>query len=159
MQDKYGLLAVVCSLAFLGGCAASGTTREQDKVADELVENSLMQVANEIRDAQTVIANLGRAHSAPADSALYPLAELDRTISVVNWHGDIEVILSDIADRVGFRFERLGKKPAVAFIVHANYDRMTVNNALRDLSLQAGNGAQLSVDPSRRAIVLKYLKH
>lgn len=158
MKEAKLVAAALLSSLFIQGCATGGT-KEETAVAEEVIESGLMQVANEIRDAQTVVANLGRAHAPAADARMWDAPDLERTITVVNWHGELEVILSDIADRVGYRFERIGKKPAVAFIVHADYNRKTVNSALRDLALQAGNGAQIDVDGGRRRIILKYLKH
>lgn len=147
------------SLAFLMLTGCSSPEIKNTQVSSSLIESSLLQVADEIRATQYIVANVGRAKIDPPDLGMVDVHELYQPISVIDWHGELEVIVSDIADRVGYKFQMLGKKPAIAYIVHSDYNQMPVNDVLRDLSLQAGTGVQINANPQSRVLTLKYLKH
>lgn len=151
-------VAVSVSAFFFAGCAPQPQLKSTN-VSESIIDNSLMQVANEIRSAQQIVANVGRARIDAPDMGMVDSPDLYQTVTVIDWYGELEVILSDLADRVGYSYSRIGQKPAVAYIVHADYNELPINTVLRDLALQAGTSVQINVDPYKRIITLKYLKH
>lgn len=74
----------------------------------------------------------------------------------VSWTGGLEPLISRLAARAEYGFETLGVAPEAPIIVDVKADARPLIDVLRDLGLQAGNRADVAIDPSRRVIEVRY---
>jgi len=79
-----------------------------------------------------------------------------RRIVSVDWTGPIEPIARTLADRAGYQMQVNGDRPPAPVIVSVVAREKSVVEVLRDIGLQAGQLANVVVDPERRIVELNY---
>ena len=109
--------------------------------------SAALQTLASVEQARNPGANLQMPPSAPV--------ELRRIVSV-DWTGPIEPIVQTLADRAGYQLQVNGGKPPVPVVVSLTAREKSVIEVLRDLGLQAGQRADVVVDPDRRIVELNY---
>ncbi len=95
--------------------------------------------------------NPGEAVQMPPDAPV----ELRRIISI-SWTGPIKPIVQQLADRAGYRLEVNGDRPPAPIVVSVNAREESVIEVLRDVGLQAGQRADIAVDPTHHLVELNY---
>lgn len=119
-----------------------------------------LRLASAVDKASAALATLASVEQArnPAvtiQSVPYAPQELRRTVSV-KWVGAIEPIARQLADRAGYRFQASGDVPPAPLVVSVDAREKSVVEVLRDIGLQAGTRADISVDPDSKLVELNY---
>jgi defect-in-organelle-trafficking protein DotD len=81
--------------------------------------------------------------------------ELRRAITV-DWVGPADHMVQTLANRAGYNFAVVGSAPLTPIIVSLDVQNRPVIEALRDLGLQMGARADVTVDSARRIVELHY---
>jgi defect-in-organelle-trafficking protein DotD len=84
----------------------------------------------------------------PTDALASPLA--------VDWTGPIEPLLKRLAARTAYQYKTQGSPPAAPIDVTVNVADQPIIDTLRDIGLQAGSRANLTVDSNAHVIQLTY---
>ena len=119
-----------------------------------------LRLASAVDRASTALETLAaveqaRNPAASVDTAPNAPKELRRTVSV-NWIGAIEPVTREMADRAGYQFQINGDMPPAPVVVNIQARQKSVVEVLRDIGLQAGQRANIVVDPDRRIVELNY---
>ena len=149
--------------AIAGGLAGSLTGCAQYKVDQQLVAEPdpvalrLSSAVDKASAALQTLASVEQSRNPGANLQMPPSApvELRRTISV-EWTGSIEPITRTRADRAGYQMQVNGNRPPVPVVVSLVAHDKSVVEVLRDVGLQAGQRADVVVDPERRVVELNY---
>lgn len=147
----------------VSGLAGSLAGCTQYKVDQQLVAEPdpvalrLSAAVDKASAALQTLASVEQARNPGASLQMPPNApvELRRTISV-DWTGPIEPITRTLADRAGYQIQINGNRPSVPVVVSLVAHEKSVVEVLRDIGLQAGQRADVVVDPERRLVELNY---
>lgn len=140
-------------------CACAQYKVDQQLVAEpDPVALRLASAVDKASAALQTLASVEQARNPGASIQAPPSAprELRRTVSV-DWVGPIEPIARSLADRAGYQMLVNGDRPSVPVVVSIQAREKSVVEVLRDLGLQAGQRADIVVDPSRRIVELNYV--
>lgn len=138
----------------LGGCAPAPVKPPQDPAVRELAT-----AAQDIRASLTQLADAeqyakkGRLPGAPDPAPALP--GLTATVAMP-WNGPIEPIVTKLASQGGYLAEFSGKKPTLPILVTLGSEPATLSQLLRDVGIQAGDRADVVVDPSRKTVEVIY---
>lgn len=80
---------------------------------------------------------------------------LQRPVTV-DWIGPLEALAETLARHAGYRFVTAGAPPVRPLMVAVSAEQTPVVEVLRDVGMQAGSGATLVVDASRRTVRLDW---
>ena len=150
---------IVCAAGLalvLSGCAA--VKLDEQMVAEpDPVSLRLAAAVDKASAALQTLASVEQARNpgVAIQAAPYAPQELRRNVSV-DWAGPIEPIAQRLADRAGYRLQINGDLPPAPIIVTLHAREKSVVEVLRDVGLQAGRRADISVDPARRLVELNY---
>lgn len=81
--------------------------------------------------------------------------ELRQTVTVT-WTGPVENITQLLAEVSGYKFATIGYQPPVPVVVNVNAIEQPVIDVLRDIGLQVGRVAEISVDAQTRVVEVRY---
>lgn len=153
-------LAAVAALCTLCACAPLNFNQKVDQqmVAEpDPVALRLASAADRATAALQTLASVEQARTPSAQIQSVPAApqELRRSVSV-EWVGPIEPLAHKLADRAGYRFRVNGAAPAAPVVVNIMAKQKSVVEVLRDVGLQAGTRADISVDTDQKTVELNY---
>lgn len=156
----FSYLAIAALAAgLLSGCAGNwGQKVDQQMVAEpDPVSLRLASAADRATAALQTLASVEQARTPAVAIQTVPAApqELRRTVSV-EWVGPIEPLTRKLADRAGYRFRVNGDAPAAPVVVSIMAKQKSVVEVLRDVGLQAGTRADVSVDVDQKVVELNY---
>lgn len=163
-HNRAPMLAVVVLAALLGaqlgGCAPLNFNQKVDEqlVAEpDPVSLRLASAADKASAALQTLASVEQARTPGVAIQSVPSApqELRRSVSV-EWVGPIEPLTQKLADRAGYRFRVNGAAPAAPIVVNVVAKQKSVVEVLRDVGLQAGTRADISVDVDQKVVELDY---
>ena len=80
---------------------------------------------------------------------------LQRPVTL-DWIGPLEALAETLARHAGYRFVAAGSPPVRPLMVAVAAEETPVVEVLRDAGMQAGSGATLVVDASRRTVRLDW---
>lgn len=155
MRHKFFLFPLLAA-GLLSACAQYKVDQqlvaEPDPVALRLSAavdkaSAALQTLAAVEQARTPSASLQMPPSAPV--------ELRRIVSV-DWTGPVEPIVRTMADRAGYQLRVNGDKPQAPLVVSIMAREKSVIEVLRDIGLQAGQRADIVVDPSRKLVEVNY---
>jgi defect-in-organelle-trafficking protein DotD len=151
------LLGAVMLASSVAGCTPYTKVDQQLVASPDPVGLRLAAAVDKATAALQTLASVEQARnpSAAVQSIPYAPQELRRTVSL-DWVGPIEPVLRALADRAGYRFEANGDKPPAPLVVTINAKQKSVVEVLRDVGLQAGTRADVSVDPEAKIVELNY---
>ncbi|MDR3450766.1 MAG: DotD/TraH family lipoprotein [Alphaproteobacteria bacterium] len=137
------------------------TTPSGQPVATEpdIVSVKLAQAADKASRALDNISNIEqqRNPAVPAIPDDYANASPNMMQPVsIRWSGPIEQIARVLAERAGLRFRVKGREPAVPLVVNVDAYQQPILHVLRDVGLQAGNRADLSIDQNEGVVEVRY---
>ncbi len=156
--------ALLCgAVMWLGACGSAGLpfrpdlAPEVDIIAPDPVELRLAEAAEQASAALDTLARIERVRTPPRE--MDPIEnvppELAQPMSI-DWVGPVEPIIARLAERAGYSFATLGRRPPVEVIVRVRGEQRALIDMLRDIALQAENRANLLVDARRGLVELRY---
>jgi defect-in-organelle-trafficking protein DotD len=74
----------------------------------------------------------------------------------LRWSGPIEQVTRTLAERAGLRFRVKGRQPAAPLVVNIDAYQQPILHVLRDVGLQAGTRADLSIDQNEGVVEVRY---
>jgi len=158
MNKKLSILSAACLSLLIAGCAPVHGRVDQQLVAEpDPLALRLASAVDKASSALETLASVEQARNPGASIQAVPYApqELRRTMTV-NWTGPIEPIIQRLADRAGYEMQVNGDVPPAPVVVTLTARQKMVIDVLRDLGLQAGQRADIVVDPERRVVELNY---
>lgn len=155
--------ALVACAALAGTLAACAPMNFNQKVDQQMVAEPdpvslrLASAADRASAALQTLASVEQARTPSVAIQSVPSApqELRRSVSV-EWVGPIEPLTQKLADRAGYRFRVNGDAPPAPVVVHVVAKQKSVVEVLRDVGLQAGTRADVSVDVDQKVVELNY---
>ncbi len=161
MSRNFLLLSSALVLVLTTGCSGPGVkfsgdspqvVASPDKVSLMLAESSdrastALETLAAVEKARTPATQMSPVQNVPA--------ELRRAITI-NWVGPIDPIVKTLADRAGYGFLELGKKPTIPVVVSIDAENQRVIDVLRDIGLQLGMRGDVKVDAEARMIEIYY---
>ena len=147
-----GLLACFSS-ALLAGCAQIHAAPVAPQPAPS-INRPLERAAEKVSDAWALLATENAAiHPPKGGSPILPPA-LTKTMPLV-WTGPLAPAVSKLSTLAGYRYIPQGKRPAAPIIVHLSGNHSLFRD-LREIAVQAGTRADLTVNARTHKIVLRY---
>lgn len=156
MNKKVFALAMAASMA-LASCAPIQKVDHQMVAEPDPVGLRLATAVDKASAALQTLASVEQARTPQAAIQQVPYApqELRRTVSV-EWVGPIEPLTRSLADRAGYSFRIQGDAPPTPVVVSVTAKQKSVVEVLRDTGLQAGQRADISIDPVMKVVELSY---
>lgn len=155
-MSKHLFLSSALVALTLSACAPQKVDQQLVATPDP-VALRLASAVDKASIALQTLASVEQARNPNVSIATFPSApqELRRTVSV-DWHGPIEPITRQLADRAGYQFQVNGDVPPAPVVVSLVARQKSVVEVLRDVGLQAGQRADIVVDTERRVVELNY---
>lgn len=149
-----GLLACFSS-AFIAGCAQMHATPVAPQPAPS-INRPLDRAAAKVSDAWALLATENAAlHPPKGGSPILPPA-LARSVPLT-WTGPLAPAVSKLSTLAGYHYIPQGKQPTAPIIVHLSGTHSLFRD-LRELAVQAGTRADLTVNARTHKIVLRYME-
>ncbi len=125
----------------------------------DIVSVKLAQAADKAAKSLDSIANIEQQKN-PAAKPL----EVDYTNAspsvlqpvTLRWSGPIDQVARTLAERAGMRFRIVGRKPDIPLVVNIDAYQQPILHVLRDVGLQAGSRADLSVNQNEGVVEVRY---
>ena len=140
--------ALAISTLLVTGCGTFSTASSDADVAGDVLQ--------QINDSTTLAVNAQRELALTASSKLTSQALQRRRLLTdkisLDFYGDVEDVLRDIALRYGFEFEAYGRRPPERVIINVLVKNRPVVEVLRNIGYQSG----LDVRVSKARIELHY---
>ncbi len=149
---------LACAAALLVSAYGPITKLDQQIVAEpDPVSLRLAQAVDKASSALQTPASIEQARNpgTQIQAAPYAPQELRRTVSI-DWTGPVEPLAQKLSDRAGYQFQVNGDAPPTPVVVSVHSTEKSVVEVLRDVGLQAGQRADIAVDPERRIVELNY---
>ncbi|TAL63638.1 MAG: type IV secretion protein DotD [Burkholderiaceae bacterium] len=147
------LSGVIC---ILSGCA---TPPPPKPPASDAAQLQLAAAADDVRRSLKQLAEaeqFDKLHATPGTPDLGPaLTGLNQTVSMP-WNGPIEPILERIAALGGYTVMYVGKRPTLPILVSLGPSPTRAAALLQDVGLQAGDRANVVVDPATKRVGVIY---
>ena len=150
------------SLVLLGLCVGLAACDHQGTVAvatePDIVTVKLAQAADKASAALDSIAGIEQFKNPapPPEDYTHAPPSLMQPVTV-RWSGPIEQITKDLTERAGYKFRVKGNTPPVPLVVNVDVYQRPIMHVLRDIGLQAGHRADLSVDAAAGVIEVAYV--
>ncbi|MFA4994550.1 MAG: DotD/TraH family lipoprotein [Bdellovibrionales bacterium] len=125
----------------------------------DIVSVKLAQAADKAAKALDSIANIEQQKypsAKPLETDYANAAPGVLQPVTLRWSGPIEQVARVLAERAGMRFRALGRKPDVALVVNVDAYQQPILHVLRDIGLQAGSRADLSVNQNEGVVEVRY---
>jgi len=167
MTRNAKLIKVSVAALLLAGCSSWNSSDphlpppQGSYVATEpdIVSVKLAQAADKASKALDVIANIEQKKNptvAPIQNDYTNVPpHLMQPVSL-RWSGPIDKVARLLAERAGLRFRMSGNVPDIPLVVNVDAYQQPVLYVLRDIGLQAGSRADLSVDQNEGVIEVRY---
>ncbi len=157
---RTSVLAAVALVTALGACTPLHFTQKVDQqmVAEpDPIGLRLASAADRASAALQTLASVEQARTPSVAIQSVPSApqELRRSVSV-EWVGPIEPLAQKLAARASYRFRVNGDAPPAPIVVNIAAKQRSVVEVLRDVGLQAGTRADISVDVDQKLVELNY---
>jgi len=143
-------ISVLFAAVLLG--AVTGCT--QYKVDQQLVAEPdpvALRLSSAVDKATAALQTL-----ASVEQARNPGVNLQMPPTAPDWTGPIEPIARSMADRAGYQMHVNGARPSAPIIISMVAREKSVVEVLRDIGLQAGQRADVVVDPEHHLVEVNY---
>ncbi len=156
MNKTISVFSALCLSLMVSACTHNQVDQQLVAEPDSLG----LRMASAVDKASAALETLAsveqaRNPGAAVQSVPYAPQELRRTVTV-KWVGPIEPIMQRLADRAGYQMQVNGDMPPAPVVVSLDARQKMVIDVLRDLGLQAGQRADVVVDPERSVVELNY---
>jgi defect-in-organelle-trafficking protein DotD len=157
MSKIRSFMGMASVAAMLAACTPVTKVDQQLVAEPDPVGLRLASAVDRAAAALQTLASVEQARNpgVSVQSVPYAPQELRRTVSV-SWVGPIEPIARSLADRAGYAFRVNGDTPPVPLVVNVQAKQKSVVEVLRDVGLQAGQRADIAVDPESKVVELNY---
>ncbi len=153
---RTGAAGVVIVLSVAGCLGLDGPMKPE--AAEARLDAAEALLTEAALRAETALTRLARVEADPSSAGevprIVPSALLRRVD--LEWIGPIETVARKLAESAGFGFETGGAAPARPVMVEIRARRRPLIMVLRDAGLQAGAEVALTVDATRRLVVLDW---
>lgn len=144
----------------LTGCASlmQGAAVKPVPTEPDLVGLRIAQAAEKAAGALDEIAGIEQQRAPalpPVDDYTNAPPALMQVITV-RWAGPVEQMLQTLATRAGMRLETKGNRPGVPLMVNVNVYQKPMIEVLRDMGLQVGRRADITVNSTLGVIEIRY---
>ncbi len=156
-------ITAVLLVSFLTGCStqnlpSSITPSFNPKSDDAAIK--LAEAARSVSQSLNELKTIEKASNPPVKPLPYPSASgLEKIVASVDWSGPIEPLLERIAKLANYRFEIIGRRPAIPVLVTISAQTTPLSYIVRNADLQAGIKADIAVYPGIHTIELRYAKN
>ena len=143
-----------CVAVLLGGCLAKRSPQVETPKLDA-AEAMLVEAA--LR-AETALTSLSKLEGNPAGGGEIPRIVPSALLKRVDfdWIGPLDLAARELAGTAGYRFETAGALPVRPVMVRINARNRPLIMIFRDVGLQAGSVAAVTVDAERSLVVLDW---
>ncbi len=155
MNKKISILLTAVVVGMLSAC--SPRVNQQLVAQPDPVALRLAVAADKASSALQTLASIEQARN-PGESLQMPpeVPQALRRIVSIDWTGPIAPIAQQMADRAGYRLQVNGAMPPAPIVVSVAAREKSVIEVLRDIGLQAGRRADVTVDPNHHLVELNY---
>jgi defect-in-organelle-trafficking protein DotD len=125
----------------------------------DIVSIKLAQAADKASKALDAIANIEQQKNSTTAPLQIDYANASPNIMQpvsLRWSGPIDQVSRVLAERAGMRFRTLGRAPEVPLVVNIDAYKQPILHVLRDIGLQAGTRADLSVNQNEGVVEVRY---
>lgn len=153
LAARSSVLIASVLVALLSGCAREP---EPTVAATSLpsVVTPLDRAADKVSDAWALLATENAAVHPPKGAAPLLPPALARVVPIT-WTGAISPVVTKLSSIAGYRFRMEGVAPAAPIVVHLA-GKHSVFDALREIAVQAGKRADITVNAKTQRVVLRY---
>lgn len=148
---------LLIALTMLSGCLTS-TPVQPVATEPDVVSTRLAQAAEKAAAALDTISGIEQTRApampAPDDYSNAPPA-LGQLITV-KWTGPAEQMVETLATRAGMRFLSKGNRPGAPLTISVNVYQQPMIEVLRDIGLQIGRRADITVNGMSNVIEIRY---
>lgn len=154
-----GLSWLAVSSAMISGCAITPKATDAPAAQQDSAYELLLKSARKIESSLTLLAEaeqydkLKERPGQPRISAQIPGME---QVVTMPWHGTLEQAVSKLASFSGYEVKFIGKTPTLPILVQIGREAATVSDHMRNVGIQAGNRADVIVDPKQKLIEVRY---
>ena len=154
MMESVRWKALVCAAGILTGCIG---TRPPDPAMPSLNAAEAMLLDAALR-AETAVTRLAALEGNPAGGGDIPRIVPEGLLKRVDfeWIGPVDEAARKLARAAGYRFETAGLRPVRPAMVEIRSKGRPLIMVLRDVGLQAGGTAAVTVDAERGLVVLDW---
>ncbi len=125
----------------------------------DIVSVKLAQAADKASKALDTIANIEQQKNPSVEPLRLNYAKASSSLMKpvsLRWSGPIEQVSRALAEHAGMQFRVIGRQPSVPLVVNVDAYKQPILNILRDIGLQAGARADLSVDQNIGVVEVRY---
>jgi defect in organelle trafficking protein DotD len=125
----------------------------------DIVSVKLAQAADKASKALDSIANIEQQRNPAVPPVQNDYANASASIMQpvsLRWTGPVEKVARVLAERAGLRFRVMGRTPDIPVVVTVDVYQQPILHVLRDIGLQVGSRADLSVDQKEGVVEVHY---
>ncbi len=144
--------------ALISGCATTqqvGTgSNEQDPAYQMLLKS-----AHNIEQSLTLLSEaeqFEKMKQNPTQPRIHKQIRGMEQMVTMPWRATLEPAVTKLASYSGFQVKFVGKPPVTAIFVQIGNAAATVSDHLRNIGIQAGNRADIIVDPNQKVVEVRY---
>lgn len=151
---------LVATLA--SGCASLGQQKDGPRPATPQQDQAVAMLSKTARSIEQSLTQLAEAEQyekmkqKPGEPRIYKQIPGMEMVVTMPWQGNIEQAVSKLAAFSGFEVKFMGKPPTIPILVQINREPATVSDHLRNVGIQAGNRADIIVDPKQKLVEVRY---
>ena len=158
VKSTRGMALLLIALALAGCSSATGSSTSPIATEPDLVSTRLAQAAEKAAKAMDTISGIEQERS-PQISLANNFADASPALLqpiTIKWSGPIEQITETLAVRAGMHFQSIGNLSGVPLVVNLNVYQKPLIEVLKDVGLQAGRRADISVNNVSNTIEIRY---
>lgn len=148
--------SVVLCATGLVGCATQQPP--VDKTADPAYQ-ALVKSAKNIEQSLVSLAEAEqyeKMKNIPGQPRIFKQVRGMEQFVTMPWNGTLEQAVSKLAAFSGFEVKFMGKTPTLPILVMIGKDSATVSDHLRNVGIQAGDRADVIIDPAAKIVEVRY---
>lgn len=152
-------LIFILGFALLSSCSTVYKKPPINNPSDD-ASIKLAEAADSISDSMLQMARVEKVVTPPTkDNALsIPNVGVLQSRASVDWSGPIEELTKRVAKAANYRFNILGREPAIPLLISVTARDKSLAEILRDIDYQAGQKANIHVYPNSQVVELRYAK-
>lgn len=151
------IFAFLATGALIAGCAQFEPAVRPVATEPDLIGERIAQSAEKAAAALDEIAGIEQHRTPVQQVPDYLDAPTNFTQPItVKWTGPVDQIVRTLANMAGATLSIKGKTPPVPVLVNVDVYQESLIQVLRDIGLQAGSRADLSVDSQHSNIEIRY---
>jgi defect-in-organelle-trafficking protein DotD len=160
---KRKTLPTVLLAALVAGCAMGPYMCPQKEEAPAQQQDQALSMLNRTaRSIEQSLTHLAEAEQyekmkvKPNEPRIYKQVPGMEAMVTMPWRGTLEQAVSKLAGFSGYVVKFMGKPPVIPILVQIGSDPATISDHIRNIGIQAGNRADIIVDPKQRIVEVRY---